>query len=82
MPVRRARTVEEAFGAVLRELRKSKGLSQERLGYDADSGRTYISQLERGERGPSLKMVFRLAESLGIAPSEIVARVATLLRNR
>jgi len=60
---------------VLREVREEAGLSQERLGHDAGSGRTYISQLERGERGPSLKTVFRLASKLGLSATEIVRRI-------
>ena len=69
------RTLEQVFGQVLRSVREERGLSQEQLGQAAESGRTYISQLERGEKGPSLKMVFRLARHLGTSPAEIVRRV-------
>jgi transcriptional regulator with XRE-family HTH domain len=72
-------TPEQAFGQVLRELREKCGLSQERLGHEIDSGRTYISQLERGERGPSLKMILRLAPRLGTTASEVVGRVERML---
>jgi len=58
-------------------------MSQERLGHDAGSGRTYISQLERGEKGASLKTIFKLATQLEVSPSEIVRRVeAVLVRSR
>ncbi len=67
--------VDEAFGRVLRELRQEAGLSQEALGHEAGSGRTYLSQLERGQRGASLKTVFRLAEVLGVSPAEMVGLV-------
>ncbi len=70
------------FGSVLRELRGRRGVSQERLGHEAGSGRTYISQLERGQRGPSLKMVFRLAEVLGVAPAELTRKVERALTNQ
>jgi DNA-binding XRE family transcriptional regulator len=66
---------EQVVGQILRELRTEQGLSQERLGNEAGSGRTYVSQLERGERGPSLKMVFKLARRLGVEASEIVRRI-------
>ena len=78
MAGRRARArppIEQVFGSVLRTLREERGLSQEQLGNEAGSGRTYISQLERGEKGPSLKTVFRLAPHLGVPPSEIVRLV-------
>ncbi len=67
--------LERLFGQVLRELRTERGLSQEELGFEADYHRTYISQLERGQKNPSLKAIFRLAEALGIRPSEIIQRI-------
>lgn len=78
MPIaRRGRhlSVDEAFGRVLREIRSQRGISQEALALAAGSGRTFISQLERGERGASLKTLFRLAAELGVRPAEIMARV-------
>jgi transcriptional regulator with XRE-family HTH domain len=76
MPVRRPRpTVDEAFGRVLAELRHAKGLSQEQLGNESGSGRTFISELERGKRGASLKTIFRLAPCLEVSPSEIIGLV-------
>lgn len=67
---------EEAFGSLLRSYRKAHGgLSQERLGQDIGSGRTYMSELERGFRNPSLKIVFRLARQLGVRPSTMIRRL-------
>ena len=63
------------FGQVLRELRTERGLSQEELGFESDYHRTYISQLERGQKNPSLKAIFRLARVLGITPSEMIRRI-------
>jgi transcriptional regulator with XRE-family HTH domain len=77
-PRRERLSLEEAFGRVLRELRLQQDLSQEALGHASGSGRTYIGELERGTKGPSLRMVFRLAEVLKIAPSEFVRRVEGL----
>lgn len=68
-------TVEEAFGRVLRDLRESHGLSQEQLGFELDSGRTYISELERGQRTPTVKWIFRIAQRFGTPPSELLRRV-------
>ena len=39
--------VNEALAVVLLELRTRHGLSQEQLGHEIGSGRTYISELER-----------------------------------
>ena len=41
----------------LRELRLGKGWSQDKLAEYVDSDRTYISDIERGLRNPSIKMV-------------------------
>jgi len=65
-------TIEEAFGLTLQDLRKSRKLSQEQLGFESGYHRTYISQLERGRKSPSLKTIFQLAKALKTAPSELV----------
>ncbi len=58
-----------AFGAVLRELRKKAGLSQEALGFAADLQRNYISLMELGHNQPSVATVFKLANALNVRPS-------------
>ncbi len=67
--------LERLFGQILRELRTERGLSQEELGFESNYHRTYISQLERGQKNPSLRAVFRLAKVLGIRPSEMIRRI-------
>jgi transcriptional regulator with XRE-family HTH domain len=82
MPPRRPKsevlTVEEAFGRVLRELRLEHGLSQEQLGFDLDSGRTYISELERGQRTPTIKWIYRVARRFQTPASELLRRMEEL----
>ena len=70
----------EAFGAVLREVRKKRGLSQEALGFESGYHRTYVSLLERGLKSPSLQTIFDLARALDIRPSELLARVELATR--
>ncbi len=67
--------LERLFGRILQELRTERGLSQEKLGFESNYHRTYISQLERGQKNPSLKAIFRLARVLGITPSEMIQRI-------
>jgi transcriptional regulator with XRE-family HTH domain len=62
-----------AFGRAMREFRVARGLSQEELGYDSGLHRTYIGGIERGERNPSLTNILRIAEALGVPPSELLA---------
>lgn len=66
---------EVAFGIVLRELRKQRGLSQESLAHDAGMERNYISLLELGRNSASVKMIFKLASALGISVSEFMGLV-------
>jgi transcriptional regulator with XRE-family HTH domain len=72
---RRNISPEVAFGRMLAEIRKSKALSQEEFGARSGYHRTYISQLERGVKSPSLRTIFNLAETLGVAPSQIIRDV-------
>lgn len=60
---------------MLRNLRKAKGLSQERLALEADVQRTYVSMLERGLNSVSIKVLFKLAPLLGVRPAEILSLV-------
>jgi transcriptional regulator with XRE-family HTH domain len=66
---------EMAFGQVLRELRKEKNFSQEKLALEASLDRTFISLLERGLRQPSLSTILNLSTILGISASRIVEKV-------
>ena len=61
-----------AFGRELRKLRHNAGLSQEALAFAAGLHRTYISQLERGLKSPSLDTLFLVSKALGVTPSELI----------
>lgn len=63
----------KAFGARVRELRLRAGLSQEELAHRAELDRSYVGQVERGERNVSLDNIHRLAEALHKKPSELFA---------
>jgi len=68
-------TTPEAFGTVLRQYREAKDLSQEDLSYASDLDRTFVSRLESGKRQPTISTIFKLADALGVSPSEMVSRV-------
>ncbi len=62
-----------SFGTVMRRLRIERGLSQEELALRLDmSSHAHISRLESGKKQPTLDMVFRLADALGVEAWEIV----------
>ena len=64
--------VRKIFGERIRELRQSKGISQENLAEKAGLDRTYISSIERGKRNISLLNIERLAKSLGVKPHQLL----------
>jgi transcriptional regulator with XRE-family HTH domain len=70
---------EEAFGAVLRDLRRERSLSQETLALESQLDRTFISLLERGLRQPSLTTILQLAKPLGLPAEDLVAAVSKVL---
>lgn len=70
---------ERAFGIALREFRKVTGISQEQFALDGGFDRTYISLLERGISSPTIRALFKLAQMLRVAPSEIVKRTEALV---
>jgi transcriptional regulator with XRE-family HTH domain len=73
--VRKDLSPEAAFGRVLREIRQGRSVSQEELAARSGYHRTYIGQLERGEKSPSLRTIFNLAGSLDTTPSKVIASV-------
>ena len=68
-------TIEEAFGEVIRALRKEKQFSQEKLAEISSLDRSFISLLEGGKKQPSLITIFQLAKALNTTPSKVLAAV-------
>lgn len=73
-----ARTVQKAFGEALREQRNAIGLSQEGLALRAAVDRTFVSQIERGVRQPTITTLWKLAEALQVSPSRLIATTEQL----
>jgi len=72
-------TAERAFGVILRAIRKERGLSQEALAFESGYHATYIGQLERGQKSPSLRTIVNLAGALRTPGSEMLRRVEARL---
>jgi transcriptional regulator with XRE-family HTH domain len=64
-----------AFGKVIASLRQSAKLSQEELADRAAIHRTYVSQVERGLKSPTIVVLFRLARALGTTPSKVLKQL-------
>jgi ribosome-binding protein aMBF1 (putative translation factor) len=71
--------VQLAFGRAVRKHRIAAGMSQEQLAYRADIHRTYVGDVERGERNIGLVNVERLASALGVKTSVLMKTMEGLL---
>jgi transcriptional regulator with XRE-family HTH domain len=60
------------FGARVRELRLSKGYSQESFAAKCGLDRTYIGGIERGERNLALRNIENIAKALDMSLSELM----------
>jgi transcriptional regulator with XRE-family HTH domain len=67
--------VNDAVGQTISKLRQNRGLSQEELADRAGIHRTYVSQLERGIKSPTLAVLIKIARALDTKPSELLRAV-------
>ncbi|MEL7218166.1 MAG: helix-turn-helix transcriptional regulator [Pseudomonadota bacterium] len=56
----------------LRRLRQVRNWSQEELAHQTDIHRTYVSDLERARRNPSVEVIERLAKGLDVKLGELL----------
>ena len=73
---RRAKAdIRERFGTAVKFRRDHLGVTQEQLAGVAGIHRTYLSDVERGARNPSLVILEKLALALSISLSDLFASV-------
>jgi transcriptional regulator with XRE-family HTH domain len=75
MPSRRAKKRAEVvrlFAGKLRELRRSRGMTQAELARRAEVSVTHLSELENGDIAPGIDLVDRLARALGAAAADLL----------
>jgi len=70
-----ARDIRTRFGIVVRARRNELGISQEDFAERAGLHRTYISDLERGQRNVSLENIEKLARALSLSIGDLMKRV-------
>ena len=64
--------IRRKLGLNVRRLRKAKGLSQEGFAFEAEIHRTYVSDVERGARNPTITVVEKFAKALGVSPGYLL----------
>ncbi len=67
--------LQQIFGEIIKKLRLERNLSQESLAFNADIDRTYISDIEKGERNISIQVAYKLAFALQISFSELIKEI-------
>lgn len=60
------------FGHKVQEARKARDISQEKLAVMLSMHRTYIGMIERGERNPTIRTLYKISKALKIKASEIL----------
>lgn len=62
--------IKEKIGVRLKELRKLKGLSQEKFAFECNLDRTYIASIEQGKRNVSIENIEKIAKALNLTISD------------
>lgn len=57
-------------------------MSQEQVAFTAGIDRTYLSELENNHKSPTVEMLFRICEALGVGAAGMIARVEEERRKR
>ena len=70
-------TIEKQLGMRIRYLRAKKHMSQEELSFVSQVNKNYISDLERGTRNPTLKVLEKIAKALEIDLSTLLQGLET-----
>ncbi|HHT9146902.1 MAG: helix-turn-helix transcriptional regulator [Syntrophales bacterium] len=58
--------VKRLVGDRIRQLRKEKGFSQEKLGYESELHCTHIGSIERGQKNWSIDTLIKVAKGLNV----------------
>lgn len=66
------RHILETFGSKMQKVRQSKGITQEELASILSMHRTYIGLIERGERNPTIRTLYKIAKALKVKASELL----------
>lgn len=62
------------FGQNVRAARLAKGVTLEAFAYDVGLSYSYLGELERGRRNPTLRVVERIANALDLAPLALLTK--------
>lgn len=65
--------IRKQVGLNIKRLRQEKGWSQEKLAFETELHRTYISGLERGVRNPTIVVLAKIAKVFAVPTRELLS---------
>ncbi len=71
-----------AVGTVIKQLRKSKNLSQEVFSGLAGIARSHLAMIETGKKQPNFETIWRIANAFGISAHELVEYIEKETANK
>ena len=60
------------FGGKMQKVRQANGITQEELAGMLSMHRTYIGLIERGERNPTIRTLYKIAKALKVKSSDLL----------
>lgn len=66
--------IADAVGSQIRNLRQERGISQEKLALIAGINTSYVGQIERGIRSPTIDMLDKIAQALEVGVVDFLVR--------
>ena len=66
-------TLARRVGARIRTLRVEANLTQESVAWACEIPKAHLSRIERGERMPSLAVLFQIAKEIGVEAADLLA---------
>ena len=67
--------IRRQVGLNVKRIRKEHDWSQEEFAFETGLHRTYVSGIERGIRNPTVTVIARLANALGVQPFDLLKPV-------
>ncbi len=74
--------LKKRFGLAIKRWRSQTGISQEKLAFRSKLHRTYICDIERGSRNPTLQSIGKLAQALNVSLPVLLQTVETSTEDR
>ena len=63
------------LGEEIRKSRLASGFTQEELAFEAGISRNYVSLLELNQKSPTVDVLLRICDAMGVSAAKIIARV-------